>query len=302
MISIGAVARQTGIDAETLRKWQLRYGFPAPQRSESGQRMFQASDVEKIHMVARAMAQGQRTRHAIEGVLAVVQQPTQTEKHKPKQNNELETTLELLKSDNVFRLQEALESTFSRMGMAAFVEDFALPLINLVGAQWQAGLLPVYREHTFSSLLSNLVARNTQELACGQSLHPSLNATRPILLALPAGEHHNLALILFNALLREAGLPTLVMQSGLPASELADAAKAYESRIVALSCSAASPPKLLHSELSELRQLLPASVEMWVGGAGALRLPSGIEGVIFNHSMRASINRALAAVPTQRSS
>lgn len=300
MISIGAVARQTGIDADTLRKWQLRYGFPAPQRSESGQRMFQVSDVEKIHMVARAIAQGQRTRQAIEGVLSVVQQATQTEKHKPKQSDELETTLELIKSDNVFLLQEAVESTFSRMGMVAFVEDFALPLINLVGAQWQAGLLPIYREHAFSSLLSNLVARHTNELCCGQSLHPSLHATRPILLALPAGEHHSLALILFNALLREAGLPTVVMQHGLPASEVANAAKAYGSTIVALSCSAASPQKLLHSELSELRQLLPASVEMWVGGAGALRLPSGIEGVIFNHSMRASINRALAAASAQR--
>jgi DNA-binding transcriptional MerR regulator len=296
MLSIGAVTRQTGIGASTLRKWELRYGFPVPVRSETGRRMFQESDVQRIHMVARALAQGQRASHAIESVLKAVQQPgvtDQADKSTDKLGKELARSIKLLQSDKLFLLQEHVEGALSRMGMVAFVEDFALPLVNEVGAQWQAGLLPIFREHVFSSHLSSLVAKHTKALDQKRLQRGQSKEARPVLLALPAGEHHRLALILFNALLCEVGLPTVVLQSGLPASEIADAAKAYRSEFVALSCSAASPKKLLHNELSVLRRLLPASVELWVGGAGALQLPSGIDGVVFSHSMRGLIDHAL---------
>jgi len=301
MLSIGAVARQTGISAETLRKWELRYRFPQPLRSESGRRMFQESDVQGIHTVARALAQGQRVSHAIADVLNAVQQPDLTEKHLSKQASELECAIELLQSNKLCDFQERVEDALLRMGMAAFVEDFALPLLSEVGAQWRAGLLPIYREHAFSSHLSNLVAKHTQALDQGLSVGQLPNGIAPVLLALPAGEHHALALIMFNALLREAGLPTVVLQSGLAAAEIADAAKAYRAEIVALSCSQASPKKLLYNELTELRQRLPATVEMWVGGTGALQLARGIEGVIFSHSMRDAINRALSKYQINRS-
>ena len=34
-MSIGEVAALTGVPAETLRTWERRYGFPAPERSEA---------------------------------------------------------------------------------------------------------------------------------------------------------------------------------------------------------------------------------------------------------------------------
>lgn len=297
MLSIGAVARQTGIGADTLRKWELRYGFPLPLRSETGRRMFQESDVRRIHAVARALAQGQRVSLAIEGVLNARQQTVTTDQSQypiTKTGKGLARSIALLSSNDLDLFQTHLEAALSRMGMAAFVEGIALPLVHEVGQQWQAGLLPIFREHAFSSHLISLVARHTKAPNGMQTQQAQAKAMRPVLLALPAGEHHGLALILLNALMRESGLSTVLMQSGLPASEIAKAAKAYRSKIVVLSCSQASPKKLLHNELTELRRLLPASVELWAGGAGALQLPSGIAGVVFGHSMKDAVNRALA--------
>jgi len=116
MLSIGAVARQTGINADTLRKWGLRYGFPQPLRSESGRRMFQETDVQKIHAVVREIAQGQRVRHAIEGVLSAVQQPELAERPISKRGSELECAIELLQSDHLVLFQERVEGAFLRMG------------------------------------------------------------------------------------------------------------------------------------------------------------------------------------------
>ena len=296
MLSIGAVARQTGIGADTLRKWELRYGFPLPLRSETGRRMFQESDVQKIHAVARALAQGQRVGLAIEAVVSIAQQTVQTNQARSpttRKGEELARSIALLSSNDLDLFQTHLEADLSRMGMAAFVEEIALPLVHEVGLRWQAGLLPIFREHAFSSHLTSLVAKHTKDPDRKPTQQTPAKARRPVLLALPAGEHHGLALILLNALMREAGLSTVLMKSGLPASEIAKAAKAYRSKIVVLSCSQASPKKLLHNELTELRRLLPASVELWAGGAGALQLPSGIAGVMFSHAMNDAVKRAL---------
>jgi len=37
--NLGAIARETGINADTLRTWERRYNLPQPTRSAGGQRI-----------------------------------------------------------------------------------------------------------------------------------------------------------------------------------------------------------------------------------------------------------------------
>ncbi len=39
-VSIGGLSRATGVPIETLRTWELRYGFPKSVRKPSGHRLF----------------------------------------------------------------------------------------------------------------------------------------------------------------------------------------------------------------------------------------------------------------------
>src|SRR5215471_17264694 len=59
-LSIGAVAKATGLSPDTLRVWQKRYGFPVPQRRSSGHRFFTATDVRRLRRIADALARGHR--------------------------------------------------------------------------------------------------------------------------------------------------------------------------------------------------------------------------------------------------
>jgi DICT domain-containing protein len=52
-LSIREVAEQTGVAAGTIRMWEQRYGFPTPQRTESGYRRYSPDDVD---MLRRAQA------------------------------------------------------------------------------------------------------------------------------------------------------------------------------------------------------------------------------------------------------
>jgi DICT domain-containing protein len=47
-LSIKDVAQQTGIAAGTIRMWEQRYGFPAPERTPSGYRRYSPADVETL--------------------------------------------------------------------------------------------------------------------------------------------------------------------------------------------------------------------------------------------------------------
>jgi DICT domain-containing protein len=56
-LSIGEVARATGVGEATLRAWERRYGFPVPRREPSGHRRYPVEEVERI---ARVVAERQR--------------------------------------------------------------------------------------------------------------------------------------------------------------------------------------------------------------------------------------------------
>lgn len=64
--SIGAVVKATGVGEATLRQWESRFGFPAPEREPSGHRRYSAADVERIRAVVRHRADGLPLRLAIE--------------------------------------------------------------------------------------------------------------------------------------------------------------------------------------------------------------------------------------------
>ncbi|WP_169977031.1 MerR family transcriptional regulator [Tautonia rosea] len=51
--SIAAVSKLSGVSCHTLRVWERRYGFPVPERLESGHRRYPAQQVDLICQVAR---------------------------------------------------------------------------------------------------------------------------------------------------------------------------------------------------------------------------------------------------------
>ncbi|WP_205699273.1 DICT sensory domain-containing protein [Conexibacter sp. SYSU D00693] len=65
-LAIKDVAERTGVSAGTIRMWEQRYGFPEPQRTESGYRRYSADDVEAIRRVTAFRHRGLSIPAAIE--------------------------------------------------------------------------------------------------------------------------------------------------------------------------------------------------------------------------------------------
>jgi DNA-binding transcriptional MerR regulator len=65
-LTIGELARATGLRTGTLRMWETRYGFPAPARSSGQQRRYARSTVELIAQIRADRARGLALPAAIE--------------------------------------------------------------------------------------------------------------------------------------------------------------------------------------------------------------------------------------------
>ena len=58
LLTIGEVARRTGLTPATLRVWESRYGFPEPTRGAGGQRCYEAEVVDQVLQVVADRAAG----------------------------------------------------------------------------------------------------------------------------------------------------------------------------------------------------------------------------------------------------
>ena len=59
-LNIAAVAQRTGIGADTLRKWERRYGVLRPSRTSGGQRRYDERDVARVEWLRDRLADGFR--------------------------------------------------------------------------------------------------------------------------------------------------------------------------------------------------------------------------------------------------
>ncbi len=74
-LSIGDVVERTGVEAATLRAWERRHGFPAPERGPSGQRCYREDDCTRIAQVLAARDAGLALPAAIARVRAAAEPP-----------------------------------------------------------------------------------------------------------------------------------------------------------------------------------------------------------------------------------
>jgi MerR family transcriptional regulator, light-induced transcriptional regulator len=74
-LTIGDLARRTGLTPAVLRTWESRHGFPRPHRLESGHRRYAEADVAGVMAVLRRQETGTRLDVAIAGATQASRPP-----------------------------------------------------------------------------------------------------------------------------------------------------------------------------------------------------------------------------------
>src|SRR5205085_10342850 len=74
-LNIAALARRTGVQPDTLRKWEHRYGVIRPDRTPGGQRRYSEVDVARVEWLKSRLEEGYRIGEAA-ALLGSTQMPS----------------------------------------------------------------------------------------------------------------------------------------------------------------------------------------------------------------------------------
>jgi methylmalonyl-CoA mutase cobalamin-binding subunit len=266
-LTIGAVARATGLSPDTLRVWQRRYGFPVPERKASGHRLYCPADVRRLRRIADALARGHRPGQVVplaEASLQTLLGETRAPSREPgRELVSLAAPLALVRRHDP-SLTAVLLSDAASLGPIDFLTHRAVPMIDAVGDAWLRGEIGIHHEHFFSQALSDA-------LAAARSPFERAGTGPRITLATLSGETHALGVQMAALVAAVAGLQPHLLGPDIPVPEVVAAAKARRSAAVGVSISISSAGTGSRDQLAALRRTLPAATTLLVGGRGARR-------------------------------
>ena len=269
--------RETGLSKDVLRKWEMRYGFPAPQRDSLGERAYPAEQVNRLRLIKRLMDAGMRPSRVVnldaEGLIALAQageavQPTE------KRGDVAAPGLDMLKQQGPEAMRQHLYRELLCHGVERFVLDIMVPLNRAVGEAWARGELDIHEEHVYTEIVQGLLRSTTT------SLNNAAGSPRILLATLPE-EQHGLGILMAAALFSLHGAACVSLGTQTPVQAIARAARVHKADVVALSFSNAYPRRRIQPALDELRQQIGEAGEIWAGGSGTARMASSASGTRF---------------------
>jgi DNA-binding transcriptional MerR regulator len=286
--SVASVVRLTGLSEHVLRAWERRHRAVVPQRSSGGTRRYSVADVARLRLLAAAVAAG----HPIRTLAALDDAALERlqKRPEPAQQPHIDGLFSALDRLDLAGLERQLGLQLAALGARPFLDEIAVPFLREIGARWERGDLRPSEEHAASAALHGVLARAQRALG-------GLGASDLVLATLP-GERHEFGILMAALCAQELGVRVLYLGCDLPVDEIAEAALRARARVVGIGI-VGLDPAVASRELRALRRRLPASVALWVGGAGAARLSSVPEGTLRLSDLAALDSRlALLAEPS----
>lgn len=281
--SIRVVARRTGIAAATLRAWERRYGFPVPERTPGGNRVYTDADVARLQLVARALAAGFRPSEVVPLEMSELERrvdgPASNPARQPASprvplggSNDA-AILEALLSDDADGVRRLLRAAALALGPKQFVVSIAHPLLVSVGELWEQGRLEVRHEHFASACVSTQLRLLLGALDEGADGSPS------VLLATLPREAHAIALEMIAVYLAASHAAPRILGADTPPDQIVAAARALDADVVGLSFPRGAVAGTAARDLLAVRRALPRRVALWIGGEGAGRIDCAGEAI-----------------------
>jgi len=280
-LSIAAVERDTGLSKDTLRVWERRYGFPAPEREAQTERAYPLDQVEKLRVIKRLMDAGHRPGRIVMRPMDELERLSASSAAEPapraaaaRSKPDLLPYMEKVRAHDVDGLRRSLRQAQLELGLARFVVDLIAPLNTLIGDTWMRGHLEIYEEHLYTESV-HVVLR--QATAC---VPPLAADSRPrVMLTTFPNEPHGIGLLMAEPLFLLEGCRCVSLGVQTPVWDIVLAATAQKADIVALSFSSMLTPSVVTEGLAELREKLPPSVEIWAGGTAPVLHRRPVPGV-----------------------
>ncbi|MEO7101744.1 MAG: MerR family transcriptional regulator [Gemmatimonadaceae bacterium] len=298
---IAIVERRTGVSQHLLRAWERRYSAVTPVRDEAGQRLYSDADIERIRLIRDALAGGRRIGQVASLGTPELRSLTQSdflERASPSAVDDIpapkiepddgpfsvpiasppgesagkaasaeigrhfDECIGTLSDLDPTAVHAALMRAAVSLGPRRFVNGIALPLLHHVGDAWQAGNLRPVHEHAMSGAMRRVLEWLRETL-------PAPPDAPLIALATTQEQRHEFGAMIAAVIAAARQWRVLYLGCDLPSLEIAHAAKLADADVVAISMISPIPRATLRRDVMLLRDALPASTPLVVGGSAA---------------------------------
>ncbi len=214
-LTVAAVARRIGVAPATLRTWARRYGLGPSDHEEGEHRRYCPNDLAKLTMMRRLIVAGVTPADAAEQAKAC-----KTIVPLKKIVKEFEVREEVVGAlykalqgfDHVF-VETTLAHEIDTYGVEGAWSDVIVPVLFLIGEEWENNQKGIEVEHLFSEILKRTMHNRVVELK--KPINP-----RPVLLAAVGEELHSLPIYALAAALCERNIQTSVLGARTPLEAL----------------------------------------------------------------------------------
>lgn len=272
-LSIGDVAKATGIGVHTLRVWERRYGAPASQKLPSGHRRYEVSEVRRLRLVKAALDSGLKPKDVVKLPVADLLHQlgglVGAEGATYNLNLLSDRVIQATASFDEQALMDIFHDEWRKNGPVGFITEKAGSIIGRIGEAWAHGQINVAMEHFISEILQDFLSSHWRQLNKEAKGQPW------VLSALP-DDLHAFGLQMVATLLTTMGQRVIFLGPSTPVQEIAESARQNQVEGIAISISSWYPAKRSIQYISDIRHAVSDNVIIACGGDGA---PTGIQGI-----------------------
>ena len=211
LLTVAAVARRIGVAPATLRTWDRRYGLGPSLHEAGSHRRYSPADLAKLTLMRRLISTGVSPADAAEqakahkGAVKIAKLVDNFE-HREELVDALHRAASIL--DKSF-IETVLRKDIAEHGVIASWTEVIVPLLAIVGDEWERTGAGIEVEHMLSELLKRIMREGVPEIKKPKN-------AQPVLLAAVGEEVHCLALHALAAALAERGIESFFLGARTP--------------------------------------------------------------------------------------
>lgn len=296
LYNIKAVVQATEISSSTLRAWERRYQMCAPQRSESGYRLYSDRDIAKIRWLKAQVDAGMAISQAVawldrlvdeagdeaaailpfngEVIVPATAIPPRRSSVRDIATLQSEVTRGLLSYDEQ-TAETAMAEAFALYPIEQVSEELIVPTLVQIGDLWHDGEISITTEH----YATNYLLQRLMTL-----LRVSVNSSSGPLIwvGCAPGELHEIGALMLTIFLRRSGHNVQYLGHNLPTEDLVAEVERQHPAVVLMSASSSEAAAGLTEMTAALVNIAPPRPIIGYGGRIFNQQPdlrSGIAGV-----------------------
>jgi methanogenic corrinoid protein MtbC1 len=224
-----AVARETGVPADTFRAWERRYGVPHPQRTEGGHRLYSDRDIAIIRWLRDRTSEGMNISQAVQLLKSAGESDTSTIEVEARAIGWLshQLVLALTQFDAIYA-ERLISESFALYPFEEVLINMIQPAMIEIGEYWEQGTINIVTEHFATQFVH-------RKLAGLLNIFEGSAQRATIIIGCAPEELHDLGTLTVALFLARRGWRVVYLGAQVPLADLIATVRALKPAFVCLS-------------------------------------------------------------------